>query len=151
MRILILEDKFTEVEILCDQLCSDFNLSEQDLKVVACEMDFHEGIDDIVAWCPTIAVLDVMTLWRHPGEDAIDNRPEEVREDGYHYAGLRCAKLLRQAMQDIPIIFFTIVSLQELEKRVTQIELLAHNAFLVAKGHDTRQLTETIRKLLNLA
>ena len=107
MRILILEDKFTEVEILCDQLCSDFNLSEQDLKVVACEMDFHEGIDDIVAWCPTIAVLDVMTLWRHPGEDAIDNRPEEVREDGYHYAGLRCAKLLRQAMQDIPIIFFT--------------------------------------------
>jgi CheY-like chemotaxis protein len=143
MRILIVEDDHLQEGPFAEHLQDAFPAARID--TVPTEKDFRERLPRLRAEPPDVVVMDVMLRWDFPRRDAAP-APDDVREGGYHWAGVRCAQLMA-ADPDLgrtPVVFCTIVERADLERDGRS---LPANSRYVRKSADLDGLTRTIRGL----
>jgi CheY-like chemotaxis protein len=147
MRILIVEDDPLQVDSIQKQLRSGIAGVRFD-EVLKSEHAFLSHLDLICANKPDIILMDVMLRWTElrPGPPM----PDDVNDEGYYRAGLRCQAALaaREKSGHIPIILYTILDNGDLKEAVAKLpEYVVH----VRKGPRATELIEQIHKLINSA
>jgi DNA-binding response OmpR family regulator len=141
MRIVSLEDDEPFWDLMKDALVDAFPGIE--LSWIRTESEFRERLEKFAAAPPDLFILDVMVKWADPAE----NMPlptEDVREEKYYRAGLRCRKRLAQnsATSSVPVILFTVLEAADISK-------LPQGAIFVGKSGDFRELITAISNLMS--
>ena len=60
---------------------------------ISTESEFRNRFEEIASNPPNVAVLDVMLRWSDLGP-SVQERPDDVREEGHFRAGLRCQRMI---------------------------------------------------------
>jgi CheY-like chemotaxis protein len=142
MRIVLVEDDHLQAARISDAL--ERNFSNVRVERCSTESSFRDELERLGDDPPDLIVLDVMLRWADPAPD-MPARPDDVRQNGYARAGLRCKTLLArdERTQDIPTVFYTVLDEIDLgeEARETQPAYLRKEA-------EPDQLIEIVRRLL---
>ncbi|MGB8508127.1 MAG: response regulator [Pyrinomonadaceae bacterium] len=142
MRILVVEDDHLQAEDICPRLREAFGGCEVDL--IKTESEFRLQLEAIAAAPPDVVVLDMMLRWADPSPDET-KAPEDVKLEGYFYAGVRCARLLaeRESTKGVPVILYTVlepVDVQQVKER------LSPSTRYLRKQSDLTPLIDLIRE-----
>lgn len=146
MRILLLEDNPVQAKIMLEEFERCLHLEKKDLLPIRTESEFLSRMDEILRFRPNVTVLDVMVMWSVPSPDAPE-QPANVKKEGYFVAGVRCAVVLRRALPDAPMIFYTIVETVELESYVRENAKSVADVSTIMKGPDLEGILDEIRAL----
>jgi CheY-like chemotaxis protein len=143
VRILIVEDDHLQEGPFEEYLQDAFPGAV--IETVPTEKDFRQRLAGLREHPPDVVVMDVMLRWDFPRRDAVPP-PEDVRDGGYHWAGVRCAELMAAdpALRRTPVVFCTIVERADLERDGRS---LPANSRYVRKSADLDGLTRVIRTL----
>lgn len=147
MYILLVEDDPLQVELIDEFLKDDSAFPDADVKRISTESEFRSKFEDIATNNPDIIILDIMLRWADPAPD-FQLPPDEIAEEGFYRAGLRCEKLLGQDSRtnEIPVILYTILGngdlKDELPKRPQTVYL--------AKDFEPIEIVRQINKLCRL-
>jgi DNA-binding NarL/FixJ family response regulator len=142
MRIVILEDDHLQAETITQQLQKAFPDSTIDL--ISTEAEFHSSVDRIVKERPDVVILDVMVRWTDPSPDR-PVMPKEVADNGHYRAGLRCQYLLAERDPTIPVILYTILEEQDLEKELSHLK---GKVLHLPKSPNLEELTSAVVKVV---
>lgn len=109
MYILIVEDDYSQAELIEDAFRKDPYFAQAEFDRISTESHFRMRFDEIARNPPDVIILDVMLRWADPAPD-MEPPPAEVRSEGFWRAGIRNAKLLAQdpRTKDIPSVLYTI-------------------------------------------
>lgn len=143
MKFVVLEDNRFQADAVADAIIHEFGVCQADIDVIRTEHEFRSRIDQIIADKPTVFILDMLVRWTDPAPEMPD-RPQEVKEEGFYLAGLRCAKLLREKSSDTPVILHTVIERAELSL-VMGAEAPAH---IVQKDPTLRPLLDTLQTIV---
>ena len=148
MRIVLLEDNHLQAEVICRHLRENLRLHEEDIPCIKTERDFRKSLAEgaFESFQPDVFVLDVMVRWMDPEPDAEDDRPEDVKDEGYYKAGMRCARLLRDSGCKTPIILFTIVEKLEVQRELEKGGHAIADLVTITKKGDLSELVECLRR-----
>jgi len=107
MKLLIVDDDHLEV-----QRISEFFRKRIGAEVasMSTESEFISHIDKLAGMKLSVIIMDVMLRWADPSPDLrIEDIPQDVVEDGFYTAGIRCLKRLasRPDTKDLPVILYT--------------------------------------------
>jgi len=105
MKILIVEDDYLFAEEMKQDILAAPEFQGAEVEVVGTEQEFRDGFEQIQQAGYDLIILDVMIRWVDPSPEA--RKPDEdVLEDGYFRAGIRCLQMLRQAeaTKDTPVV-----------------------------------------------
>lgn len=143
MRIVSLEDDEPFWTLLKDALEDAF--PRPNLDWIHTESEFYNNFRKFVVDPPDIFLIDIMVKWADPIEN-MATPPQEVVEQGYYRAGLRCRKLLLEnsATKLIPVILFTVLERSDIENVVHEFPA---NTTFVGKSGDFRELITAIKEL----
>lgn len=113
--------------------------------VVGSEQEFRESIPTLQDHHPDVVVIDLMLPWAPFGPDAVVP-PADVKEQGFHRAGIRCAELLREhpSLSGTPIIFWSVLARSDL---LNELESIGPIAF-VEKSLQPERLISLMRATL---
>jgi CheY-like chemotaxis protein len=141
--ILVVEDDHLQEGPLVDQLKEAFPGGQIDS--VCTEHEFRERLGDLRKVAPDLVVMDVMLRWADPKPNSMDP-PDEVVQEGFYRAGLRCAELMAadNQLKDVPVILYTILEREDLER---QGKPLAANVTYMRKSADLDILLRKAREL----
>lgn len=141
MRIVLVEDDFTQADLIHARLQEAFRRA--DIVRVRTEREFRTRIKEFVKQPPDVFLIDVMLRWSDPAPDW-DSVPEEVEQQGFYRAGIRCARLVREneRIKNVPVIFYTVLEHNDLADDITSLTgKLSH----LRKESDARPLIQQIR------
>jgi DNA-binding NarL/FixJ family response regulator len=138
LRILLLEDDHMQREDIRQALVKELGAQ---VEIKTTESEFRRNFEVIAANPPDVAVLDVMVRWATPSHD-MPAAPDEVTRNP-EKAGLRCARLLREAASTkaVKIILYSVLPKEEIGE-----DDLPGTAYLV-KESDWQNLVDEVKKL----
>lgn len=145
MKILVVEDDYLQVEWLSEQLKN--HIEEVQVESISTESKFYDSLARIAAQPPDIILMDVMLRWTDPAPHMLVP-PDDVREEGFYTAGLRCERKLRQNSETstIPVILYTMLEQSDL---LRQLEGKEDNTIYCRKEADLHSLIQKIRELVD--
>jgi len=144
MRLLIVEDDYLQADRLRGVLRDHYPGAE--VNRIRTEHEFMERMGELRKNPPDIALLDIMVRWTDPA-DNMPEPPAEVEEEGYHLAGIRCMKRLRETEETagVPIILYTVLQDTDMDElNFEHSERIRH----VTKDSDSDELFEAIDEML---
>lgn len=144
MYFLIVEDDHLQATWIEENLGKAFPRAR--FERIATESDFQSRIKEIVDNPPNVVLMDVMLRWTDPSP----NMPQAAQDyQGFHRAGIRCAKLLREhsGTKTIPVVLFTVLEENDLEEELSRLKEVG--CFLVRKDSDMDPLVEELRRILH--
>jgi CheY-like chemotaxis protein len=110
MRILLVEDDWIQEESIRDEIHVAFPGST--VESFCTELEFRENLERLRAEPPDLIILDMMIRWTDPSPE-LDESPVQFDP---HLAGLRCKQLLNEFCKDVPIVFHTILTIEDVNK-----------------------------------
>lgn len=139
-RIFLLEDDYLQSDWQIKVLRREF--PNRLVELHETESEFVAALPGLVEYPPAVFILDVMLRWDNPGQNI--PKPDDVRQEGFYRAGLRCMKLIRETpeLAHIPIVLYTM--LEEMDLR----GMVPKDVHHISKSSDTSKLLETLRTLL---
>jgi len=142
--ILVVEDDHLQDEPLSEHLREEFPGGR--VLSIRTELEFRNRLEDFRADRPDVAIMDVMLRWALPSPD-MQPPPQQVAEEGFYRAGLRCAELLAAdpRLRTVPVIFYTILERSDLEQDGTR---LPSDSVYVRKSPDMDLLARKVRERL---
>ena len=147
MYILVVEDDPLQGELICEFLHAASAFPNAEIRRICTEKEFISKFEDIATNKPNVIVLDIMLRWDDPSPE-FTLPPEEIAEEGFYRAGLRCEKLLArdERTNNIPVILYTILGngdlSEELPKRPQVIYL--------AKDFEPKEIIRQIANMCRL-
>jgi CheY-like chemotaxis protein len=141
--MLILEDDYLQAEWIQQVITDNFKGSKT--VRISTEHDFDLG--RVNAFQPDLILIDVMMRWTDPDSDA--EMPQEIADEGFYRAGLRCERLLRTYgdTEKIPVILYTVLEKADFE---VDLENLHPKTRYIEKNSDPTDLIEMIKNLLGI-
>jgi DNA-binding NarL/FixJ family response regulator len=142
--ILVVEDDHLQDEPLSEHLRDEFPGGR--VVNIRTELEFQDRLQDFREDTPDIAIMDVMLRWALPTPD-MRPPPQQVAEEGFYRAGLRCAELFAadSGLCAVPVIFYTILERSDLEQDGVRLQ---PNSLYVRKSPDMDLLVRKIREQL---
>jgi hypothetical protein len=145
-KIVVVEDDYQDATWISDELRSHLNAQ---VEVIQCERDFVMRLPDLGHERPAIIIFDVMLRWATSSE-ALEQEmeqgrvPQEVIDEGFLKAGLRCLKRLklREDTKDIPYLVYTGLKTNNFSEDVIHIN------DIITKSEDIRPLITAARNKL---
>lgn len=109
MKLLIVEDDFIQAEYIETELKQ--LLTDVEIKRISTESKFYDFLAEIDENKPDIILLDIMLRWTDSAPD-LREMPENVENEGFHLAGIRCEKKLRETKggENIPVIIYSVIA-----------------------------------------
>lgn len=143
MKILLVEDDYLQNEWISSNLQQEF--PDAEIELLSTESEFYSHINKIAAHPPDVILIDVMLRWEDPSENP-KPEPDEVRQEGFFRAGLRCERLLAKDARTgrIPVILYTMLESTDLAEALTD---LPDNVTHMRKEPDLTPLFQRIRNL----
>lgn len=147
MYILVVEDDPLQADLIREFLSDTSAFPDAEIERISTESEFISMFEHIANYRPNVIIMDIMLRWADPSVD-FKLPPDEVAEEGFYRAGLRCEKLLAKDLRtsEIPVILYTILGngdlSEELPKRPQTIYL--------AKDFEPREIVRQINKLCGL-
>ncbi|HYH86171.1 MAG TPA: hypothetical protein VEX60_12010 [Pyrinomonadaceae bacterium] len=143
MYIVLVEDDHLQAEWV--ESC--FGAAFHGVKVerISTESEFYSRLDGIMDARPDVFIIDVMLRWADPGP-TMQEPPNEVRENGFYRAGLRCKEkiLENEKARSIPIILYTVLEELDLEKA---LQNNPPSVTYLRKDSDSEPLIKMIREV----
>jgi len=130
-RILIVEDDAQQLNLIEEEL--SFAFQNTKIEHIRTESEFYSKLDEIVAAPPDLILMDMMLRWTVPAPpEEMPPMPEEVAEEGYYRAGIRCAKKLleQKPNKEIPLLVFTVLHQDDIDEDLNDSEASIHLAYL---------------------
>lgn len=145
MRILIVEDDKLQFETIRKAISVSPYLGGAKVERIVTELEFREKFENIAAHNPTAILMDVMLKWTTKNHWVAP--PQEVDEQGFFRAGLRCERLLAQdeRTREIPVIIYSVLGKEDLEDDFTP----RPNVKYVDKDFSHWGIEKAVRELLN--
>ena len=140
--ILVVEDDHLQEGPLVEQL--DDSFPDCRIDIVCTERDFRDRLSGLRNAAPDLVVMDTMLRWADPKPDSAEP-PDEVVEEGFYRAGLRCVDLMAgdDKLKDVPVILYTILEKEDLERQgkrlpanITYMRKSPDLGALIRKAHD---------------
>lgn len=141
MRILLVEDDHNQEEAIREAI-QEKRIPGVEVEVIRTELGFRNQLDTIVQNPPNLIILDGMIRWTDPSPEMIEP-PSTVRDGGPFLAGRRCLELIGDKLLKVPVIFYTILELEDLDGLP-----LPSNTRYLPKREDPGQLTTMIQEIL---
>jgi len=145
MKILVVEDDHLQADWICQNLEGEFVGAE--IQRISTELEFRSRLidGDLGKEPPDVIIMDVMLRWADPSPD-LQPPPDDVRDEGFYNAGLRCEKLLDQdeTTRHIPVILYTVLERSDLSK---QLRGMRRNVQYLPKESDPKPLSQLIRTM----
>jgi CheY-like chemotaxis protein len=142
--VVVEDDHLQEAPIL-----EDFEEAFPGAKIetICTESEFRDRLPHFRSDRPDILVIDVMLRWSDPQPNS-PRPPQDVAEEGYYRAGLRCAQLVSQdqELRSIPVVLYTILERDEIRR---EGHPLGDNVFYVRKGVDVDSLIRLVQRLVS--
>lgn len=144
MLILLVEDDPLQVELISEFLKADSAFPDADIKRISTESEFISRFDEIAINKPDVIIMDIMLRWADPSLNFV-LPPDEIAEEGFYRAGLRCEKLLAKdpRTDEIHIILYTILSNGDLSEELPQ----RPETIYLAKDFEPKELVDQINKV----
>jgi DNA-binding NarL/FixJ family response regulator len=138
LRVLLLEDDHMQREDIRQALIQELGAQ---VETKTTESECRNDFDVIAANPPDVAVLDVMVRWAGPSRN-MPVAPDEVTRNP-EQAGLRCARLLREATSTkaVKIILYSVLPKEEIGE-----DELPGTAYLV-KEPDWQNLLDAVKEV----
>jgi hypothetical protein len=113
--IVVVEDDYLQRDWISSLLKTELPRAKPEL--VRSEFEFRERLAHWRADPPTAFIIDVMLCWAQPSR-SIPEPPEDVAQDGFYTAGLRCQALLGadEHLRQVPVLLYTVLDRADLEK-----------------------------------
>lgn len=145
-RIVVVEDDYQDATWIADELRSHLNAL---VEIIPCERDFVTRLPELAHERPSIIIFDVMLRWATSSE-ALEQEmeqgkvPQDVIDEGFLRAGLRCLKRMqmREDTKDIPYLVYTGLKTNNFSEEVVHIN------DIITKSEDIRPLIVATRKKL---
>ena len=115
MIVWLLEDDHLQAESIIETVMKTLKIPRSDIVWMKTEHQFYQRLDSEKVRLPNLAILDVMVRWTDSAPN-MPSPPENVRIERHHRAGARCCEKLRAIAPNIPVIFYTILSEEDLFK-----------------------------------
>lgn len=121
VNILLVEDDYLQAQAITKVLKEHF--PELIAKHVNTEHDFCRELSHIRGDPPDVVIIDVMLRWTDPSPN-MPTMPQEVIQGGYHNAGLRCERRLRELPEtaNTPVILYTVLAEADLTAELKHIQ-----------------------------
>jgi CheY-like chemotaxis protein len=144
MRLILVEDDYTQSQLLSSELVREFPGSA--VEVIETEKSFRTALEDIAKSPPDVFVIDIMLRWANVSRDH-ESAPPDVRAGKFHRAGFRCVKLLESGdrTKKVPVILYSMVELSEF---ATEAGDLPPHVHLLQKDSSIIPLCVLIRKIV---
>ena len=133
--VLVIEDDRIQAEELARRLRNP----EREVRIISTELDFRSRLSQFDhSNCPA-AIVDMMLRWTDPAPD-MTMPPDEILQEGFYTAGLRCCRELRR--KGIPSVIFTALD-------PARVPLRQGESFpIINKSRGFDALLEEVRPLL---
>lgn len=138
---LLVEDDYLQAQAITTVLKEHFpDLVEQHLST---EQEFCRELSHIRGNPPDVIIIDVMLRWTNPSPN-MPVAPLEVKQGGYHNAGLRCERRLREHPETVntPVILYTVLVDVDLTAELMHVDSKA--TVFLEKDSDYRPLVDAI-------
>jgi CheY-like chemotaxis protein len=146
LKIVVVEDDHQDATWIGDALRTTLNAH---VLVISCERDFVSQLPEIGRNKPDMIIFDVMLRWATSSEDLEreveqGKVPNEVIEEGFLRAGLRCVMRLKTRVdtKDIPYLIYTGLQTNNFSEEVI------HLSDIITKSDDIQPLITAVRKKL---
>ena len=142
--IVVVEDDYLQRDWISSLLQKE--LPRARIEQIRSESEFRGRLADWRTDPPAAFIVDVMLCWAQPSRN-IPDPPEEVAQDGFYTAGIRCRALLGAdgRLQHVPVLLYTVLDKGDLEKSLDPWpQGVAH----MKKGDSESRLLEWIRTSL---
>src|SRR2546425_8168130 len=112
MTILVIEDDYLQADWIRQKLTEA--MPNANIRLIATEAEFRSQFENIANQDPDVVVMDVMLRWADPSPD-LTPPPQDVREEGFYRAGLRCERMLAEDNRTsrVPVILYTVLELAD--------------------------------------
>jgi len=144
--IVLVEDDHLQAEWLESSLAAAFH----NLKVerISTESEFYSRLDRIAEAQPDLFIIDVMLRWADPSP-TMEGPPDNVMEEGFYRAGLRCQRRISQhhKVKETPIILYTVLEALDLEKALRD---MPPGVSYLRKDSESEPLIGKIREVIRL-
>ena len=109
MKLLIVEDDSIQAEYIETELKQLMPYIKT--KRISTESKFYDFLEEIDKNKPDIILMDIMLRWTDPTRN-MPEMPENVKDEGFHLAGSRCEKKLRETKggENIPVIIYSVIT-----------------------------------------
>jgi CheY-like chemotaxis protein len=143
MKIILVEDDYTQAQFLTRELKAEF--PESAVTLIGTEKAFRASLEEIANSPPDVFVIDIMLKWTDVGRDR-EASPPDVRAGKFHRAGFRCVKLLERGerTKKIPVVLYSMVELTEF---TTEARELPDHVHLLRKDASIIPLCVLLRKV----
>ncbi len=145
-RIVVVEDDHQDATWISDALRASLNAH---VEVIPCERDFVTRLPELGRKKPDIIIFDVMLRWATASEDLEreveqGKVPQDVIDEGFLRAGLRCVVRLktRDDTKDIPYLVYTGLQTNNFSEEPV------HISEIITKSDDIRPLIAAVRNKL---
>jgi CheY-like chemotaxis protein len=147
MQILLVEDDPLQAELVTEFLTSQSAFPSAVIRRISTESQFRSNFEDIASNNPDVIIMDIMLRWADPAPE-FELPPEDIAEEGFYRAGLRCERLLANdpRTSDIPIILYTILGNGDLSEELPQ----RPQTMYLAKDFEPKEIVALISKVCNL-
>jgi len=141
--IWIVEDDYFQREEIRKAIENNF---KSEVIGLSTEYEFINKLDNIEKKYPDLIIIDVMLPWTKPSRDRIEE-PEEVKNNGFYRAGIRCEKFARtkQEIKNIPIIIYTNLHKDDL---INDLDNLSEHTVFFGKSSDISDLIDIIKRFM---
>lgn len=147
MRILVVEDDHIQADWIKKKLQDAFAQTHGgvELIVINTESEFRTRLPELANSLPDVIVMDVMLRWADPSPD-LARPPQDVIQEGFYRAGLRCERLLASdpRTSSIPVVLYTVLDSNAMDHEITN---LRPNVKYLPKSSDVEPLAKMIREL----
>lgn len=146
MKMLIIEDDHRQAELIYHGLKRYFPRANIDR--ISTESEFVSRFEDIANNPPDYVVLDVILRWTDPSPE-MDSTPAQIKKEGFHRAGLRCAKMLMEDKRtsSSQVIIYSVLEFSNIEPDLRELGDLSRRIIRLRKDYDVDNLVNTIRSL----
>ena len=144
MKILIVEDDYLFAEDMRQDILSNPKFAGSQVDMVCTEQEFREKFADIIRAKYDLVILDVMIRWVEPSPE--QKPPEDdVLEEGYFRAGIRCLQKLRgnDATKEIPVVIHSNLDDKKILEEMNRRGLNGVSK-IVAKSGSARELMDAL-------
>jgi CheY-like chemotaxis protein len=144
MYILLVEDDPLQAALISEFLLHASAFPEAAVDRISTESGFRARFNDLAINNPDVVIMDIMLRWADPSPD-FELPPDDIAEEGFYRAGLRCERMLSEDSRTnkIPVILYTILSngdlTEELPDRPTTVYL--------AKDFEPKEIVQLINSL----
>jgi DNA-binding NarL/FixJ family response regulator len=143
MYIVLVEDDHLQSEWVTSCLTAAFHGAI--VEPISTESAFYAWLDALTDILPDVFVIDVMLRWTDPSPN-MQEPPQEVKDNGFYRAGLRCKdKIMKhENTRDIPVILYTVLEELDLEGA---LQITPPNVRYLRKDSEADPLIELIREV----